>query len=198
MFIRTGTEQMLTDQMLLLNICSPNGFTQTHTRACARALSLSLSLSENQHRLVHSVQLVDGACVAYVWTRIYMSYKDGWMREREEYCNDGWMFLNHNAPQWCAWQTKNNNNKTYAWTRRWLDEVSYWHLATQTSPKWPVAILIIAVQVWTGNQSLTCDDNNDSNVSVLVLSLSPEFTESLQACSLDRPAASSDASVLDR
>ena len=40
------------------------------------------------------------------------SYKDVWMREWEEYCNDGWMFLNKRPTMMCLAKIKNKIKTT--------------------------------------------------------------------------------------
>ena len=39
------------------------------------------------------------------------SYKDTWMSEREEYCDDGWMFLNKLPTMMCLTKRKKENKK---------------------------------------------------------------------------------------
>ena len=52
------------------------------------------------------VASLEALCRMYMWEK--KSYKDVWMREWEEYCNDGWMFLNKRPTMMClAKQNKN-------------------------------------------------------------------------------------------
>ena len=82
---------------------------------------------QNQHN-VHLHQKVDQQlpCSPFVlctmeemsWPSMWSKSRDLWMSEQEEYCNDGWMFLNKHPTMMCLaknFKKSHNNNNRWIW-----------------------------------------------------------------------------------